>query len=343
MPATSSPSLKSAIVFGAGSWGTGLASILQERGLQVQFWGRDEALMSEIRTTRRNARYLSSLHLPEGITVTSDLKALTPADMLVLVVPSKGIRETAQAIAATGLQTSSQVILSCAKGIELRTGKRMSEILAETLPGPRHAVLTGPNHAEEVAQRLATAAVVACADSDTAREVQSCFTLPWFRSYTSDDVAGVEWAGAMKNPYAIAAGIALGLRLGDNAIAALVTRALAEMVRMISVMGGRPETCYGLAGVGDLIATCYSEHSRNHRVGKLLGEGMSLSDIIASTRMVAEGVHNTASLYEAARARDVRAPLLDEIYAILHEGKPAREAMRALLSRDPRSESEKAR
>lgn len=343
MPATSPPSLKSAIVFGAGSWGTGLAAILQERGLQVQFWGRDEALVSEMRASRRNTRYLPSLYLAEPINITSDLKALTPADMLVLVVPSKGIRDTAQAIAATGLQTSAKVILSCAKGIELRSGKRMSEILAETLPGPHHAVLTGPNHAEEVAQRLATAAVVACDDPEIAREVQSCFTLPWFRSYTSDDVAGVEWAGAMKNPYAIAAGIALGLKLGDNAIAALVTRALAEMVRMISVMGGRPETCYGLAGVGDLIGTCYSEHSRNHRVGKLLGEGMSLSDIVASTRMVAEGVPNTASLHEAARAHDVRAPLLDEIYSILHEGKPAREAMRALLSRDPRSESEKTR
>ncbi|GEP42811.1 NAD(P)H-dependent glycerol-3-phosphate dehydrogenase [Brevifollis gellanilyticus] len=343
MPTTQPPSYQSAIVFGAGSWGTGLASTLHERGLQVQFWGRDEALMSEIRQTRRNSRYLPSQHLPEGITITSDLASLKPADMLLLVVPSKGIRDTAAAIAATGLQASAKVVVSCAKGIELRSGKRMSEILAESLPGPQHAVLTGPNHAEEVAQRLATAAVVACADEETARAVQSCFTLPWFRSYTSDDVAGVEWAGAMKNPYAIAAGIALGLKLGDNAIAALVTRALAEMVRMIAVMGGRPETCYGLAGVGDLIATCYSEHSRNHRVGKLLGEGMSLADIIASTRMVAEGVPNTASLYEAAQARDVRAPLLAEIYAILHEGKPAREAMRDLLSRDPRSETDQTR
>ncbi|MES2595631.1 MAG: NAD(P)H-dependent glycerol-3-phosphate dehydrogenase [Verrucomicrobiota bacterium] len=335
--------MNSAIVFGAGSWGTGLASTLHERGLQVQFWGRDEALMGEIRQTRRNARYLPSLHLPEGITAISDLRSLKPAEMLLLVVPSKGIRETAALIAATGLHASAKVIVSCAKGIELRSGKRMSEILAETLPGPQHAVLTGPNHAEEVAQRLATAAVVACAHEETALAVQSCFTLPWFRSYTSDDVAGVEWAGAMKNPYAIAAGMARGLKLGDNAIAALVTRALAEMVRMIAVMGGRPETCYGLAGVGDLIATSYSEHSRNHRVGKLLGEGMSLADIIASTRMVAEGVPNTASLYEATQAREVRAPLLAEIYAILHEGKPAREAMRALLSRDPRSETDTTR
>jgi glycerol-3-phosphate dehydrogenase (NAD(P)+) len=340
MPIPSQPPFQSAIVLGAGSWGTALAALLHERGLKVQFWGRDETLMNEIRQTRRNSRYLSGLHLPEGITITSDLSALTPADMIVFVVPSKGIRDTAQAIATAGLHQQARVAVSCAKGIELHTGKRMSEILAEVLPGPQHAVLTGPNHAEEVSQRLATAAVVACADQDIARDVQACFTLPWFRSYTSDDVAGVEWAGAMKNPYAIAAGIALGLKLGDNAIAALVTRALAEMVRMIVVMGGKAETCYGLAGVGDLIATCYSEHSRNHRVGKLLGEGMSLADIIASTRMVAEGVPNTASLYEAAQTKGVRSPLLAEIYAILHEGKPAREAMRALLSRDPRAESE---
>jgi glycerol-3-phosphate dehydrogenase (NAD(P)+) len=340
MPIPAKPPFQSAIVLGAGSWGTALASLLHERGLKVQFWGRDESLMQEIHQTRRNSRYLSGLHLPEGIAITSDLSALAPAEMIVFVVPSKGIRETARSIAASGLHEQARVAVSCAKGIELHSGKRMSEILAEVLPGPQHAVLTGPNHAEEVSQRLATAAVVACPDSTIARDVQACFTLPWFRSYTSDDVAGVEWAGAMKNPYAIAAGIAVGLKLGDNAIAALVTRALAEMVRLLVVMGGKAETCYGLAGVGDLIATCYSEHSRNHRVGKLLGEGMSLADIIASTRMVAEGVPNTASLYEAAQAKSVRAPLLGEIYAILHEGKPAREAMRALLSRDPRAESE---
>lgn len=334
------PSFKTAIVLGAGSWGTALAALLHDRGLQVQFWGRDPALMEEIRQTRSNSRYLPSLALPEDIIVTSDLHALTPAEALLFVVPSRGIRETATALAATALPGQARALVSCAKGIELHTGRRMSEILQEELPGVPTAVLTGPNHAEEVAQKLATAAVVAGDEPAVARDLQTCFTLPWFRSYTSDDITGVEWAGAMKNPYAIAAGIALGLKLGDNAIAALVTRALAEMVRMISVMGGRPETCYGLAGVGDLITTCYSEHSRNHRVGRLLGEGMTLADIVAGTRMVAEGVPNTASLHEAALQHGVRAPLLAEINAILHEGKPAREALRSLLSRDPRPESE---
>lgn len=336
------PPLQSAIVFGAGSWGTALAGLLHERGLKVQFWGRDAGLMQEIHETRRNPRYLPSLHLAEGITVTSEMQNLQPADLLFLVVPSKGIRETSRLIFGTGLAGQCRAAISCAKGIELQSGKRMSEILVEELPNTPVAVLTGPNHAEEVAQRLATAAVVACADAQLARVIQSCLTLPWFRSYTSDDVCGVEWAGAMKNPYAIAAGIALGLKLGDNAIAALVTRALAEMVRLVTRMGGRAESCFGLGGVGDLMATCYSEHSRNHRVGKLLGEGMSLHDIISSTRMVAEGVPNTASLYEAAQAHQVRTPLLAEIYAILNEGKPARQAMQALLSRDPRPEIDSA-
>jgi glycerol-3-phosphate dehydrogenase (NAD(P)+) len=314
--------------------------MLNERGLEVQFWGRDEALMDEIAQTRRNSRYLSGLLLPETIEVTSDLRALKPADMLLFVVPSKGIRETAQLVANTGLHKAAKVIVSCAKGIERHSGKRMSEILSETFPGIACAVLTGPNHAEEVSQRLATAAVVACKDDGIARDVQTCFTLPWFRSYTSDDPCGVEWAGAMKNPYAIAAGIALGLKLGDNAIAALVTRALAEMVRMVTHRGGKAESCFGLGGVGDLMGTCYSSHSRNHRVGKRLGEGLSLADIMASTRMVAEGVPNTLSLYEVARTHQIRTPLLAEIYAVLHEDKPAHEAMKALLSRDPRPESE---
>lgn len=332
--------MKSAIVFGAGSWGTALAALLDERGLAVQFWGRDGELMREIQATRRNARYLPDLALKESIRATADLNALEAADLLLFVVPSKALRDTARLVAECGIAKQAQAMVSCAKGIELHTGKRMTEILGEHLPDLPRVVLSGPNHAEEVAQRLATAAVISCKDEHTARAVQSCFTLPWFRSYTSDDVVGVEWAGAMKNPYAIAAGIALGLKLGDNAIAALVTRALAEMVRLGVAMGGSPESFFGLGGIGDLMATCYSEHSRNHRVGLMLGEGKPLEEIIAGTRMVAEGVPNTLSLYEAARGKGARTPLLDEIHAILYEKKPAKEALRTLLSRDPRPETE---
>lgn len=327
-----------ALVLGAGSWGTALAAVLAERGLQVQFWGRDEELMGEIQSTRRNSRYLPGLVLPGNIHATARLEELKPADLIVLVVPSKAVRETAQSLSALPLAAQARAVISCAKGIELDSGKRLTEILGEFFPATPLAVLTGPNHAEEVSQRMATAAVVACAQEAVAKDVQACFTLPWFRTYTSDDVTGVEWAGALKNPYAIAAGIALGLKLGDNAIAALVTRALAEMVRMGVAMGGRAESFMGLGGVGDLMATCYSQHSRNHRVGRLLGEGLPLQEIMASTRMVAEGVPNTASLHKAAKAKGVRTPLLDEIYAMLYEAKPAREAMRCLLARDPRPE-----
>jgi len=333
-------SYSNALVIGAGSWGTALTAILAERGLQVQFWGRDQTLMEEIQSTRRNPRYLPGLMLPPSIQAISRWQDLEPADLVVFVVPSKAVRETAQSLSTQPALQSARVLVSCAKGIELKSGKRLTQILQESFPSTPLAVLTGPNHAEEVSQRMATAAVVACEQEDIAREVQSCFTLPWFRTYTSDDVTGVEWAGAMKNPYAIAAGIALGLKLGDNAIAALVTRALAEMVRMGVVMGGKTESFMGLGGVGDLMATCYSQHSRNHRVGRLLGEGMPLQEIMSSTRMVAEGVPNTASLHEAAKLKGVRTPLLDEIYAMLYEAKPAKDAMRALLSRDPRAETE---
>lgn len=332
--------IQSATVIGAGSWGTAIANMLSLRGLKVQFWGRDEELMGQIRATRCNTRYLPDLTLPESIVATSDLAALEPADMLVFVVPSKAVRATAELVAQSGAAAKARVLVSCAKGIELETGRRMSQMIGESLPGIPPAVLTGPNHAEEVARQLATAAVVACEDDEIAKAVQSCFTLPFFRTYTTDDIVGAEWAGAMKNPYAIAAGIALGLKLGDNAIAALVTRALAEMVRLGVAEGGKVETFYGLSGVGDLMTTCYSAHSRNHRVGLMLGQGKKLEEIIASTRMVAEGVPNTASLHRASQARGARTPLLDEIYALLYEGKPPKEGMKALLSRDPRPEAD---
>ena len=332
--------IQSATVIGAGSWGTALAALLSWRGLKVQFWGRDADLMAQIHETRRNSRYLPDLILPPEITVTSDVGALQPADMLVFVIPSKAVRGTAELVAQSPAASRARVLVSCAKGIELETGRRMSEMIGESIPGVPLAVLTGPNHAEEVARQLATAAVVACADDEIAKAVQSCFTLPFFRTYTTDDIIGAEWAGAMKNPYAIGSGIAHGLNLGDNTLAALITRALAEMVRLGVAEGGKVETFYGLSGVGDLIGTCYSVHSRNHRVGVMLGQGRPLDEIIASTRMVAEGVLNTASLYRAAQARGVRMPLLDEINAVLHQGKSPREGMRALLSRDPRPEAD---
>jgi glycerol-3-phosphate dehydrogenase (NAD(P)+) len=216
----------------------------------------------------------------------------------------------------------------------------MSVILREVFPDNPIAVFSGPNHAEEIAKDLATCAVIGCEDEALAEQLQQLFTAPHFRSYTSDDLAGIELGGAIKNVYAIAAGIALGLGLGDNAIAALVTRALAEMTRLGTRLGGRVETFAGLSGVGDLIVTCYSEHSRNHRVGKQLGEGRTLEEAVESLGMVAEGVPNTLSIHEAARSIGVRTPIIDAVHAILYRGMPAAKALTELLSRDPRPETD---
>jgi glycerol-3-phosphate dehydrogenase (NAD(P)+) len=314
--------------------------MLAQRGLEVQFWGRDEALMREMGETRRNARYLPTLLFSEGVRPMHRLEALQSAELVVFVTPSKGLRHVAVNLREAGVLRGGEVLLSCTKGIEMDSGKTMSGVLAEIFPNHPHAALSGPNHAEEIAQQMPSAAVVACAQQDAAVALQSCFTLPWFRCYTTDDVAGVEWAGAMKNVYAIAAGITRGLNLGDNAIAALVTRGLAEMVRLGVAHGGQVETFYGLSGVGDLVATCYSEHSRNSRLGRQLGEGMPLAEIIASSRMVAEGVPNTESLWHRARAARVRTPLMDAVHAVLYEGQPPRAALRELLGRDPRRETE---
>jgi glycerol-3-phosphate dehydrogenase (NAD(P)+) len=332
--------MKQAIVLGAGSWGTALAAMLAERGLRVSFWGRDEALMRGMAGTRCNERYLPGLMLDERVMPVHEFSRLESAELVVFVTPSKALRSVAQGLKNAGVLRGDEVLLSCTKGIELETGKRMSEILAEIFPDHPLAALSGPNHSEEIAHRMPSAAVVAAADHDLAVRLQNVFTLPWFRCYSTDDITGVEWAGAMKNPYAIAAGIARGLNLGDNAIAALVTRGLAEMVRLGVARGGGLETFYGLSGVGDLVATCYSEHSRNNRVGRLLGEGLCLPDIIASTRMVAEGVPNTESLWHCARKAGVRMPLLDEVHAVLYQAKSPKDALRELLGRDPRPETD---
>ena len=256
------------------------------------------------------------------------------------MVPSKAVRAVAGQIRDAGVISEDAILVSCIKGIELEGGSRMTEVIGEVFPENPVGVLSGPNHAEEVAKKLPAAAVVGSADERVALELQEIFTLPWFRSYTSDDVTGIEWAGAVKNVFAIAAGIVDGLGLGDNAKAALVTRGLAEMIRLGVQFGGKPEPFQGLSGVGDLIATCFSPHSRNNRVGLALGKGGKLEDIIASMNMVAEGVPNTVSIHASAQRVGARTPLIDQMYTVLNEGKPPMEALSELLARDPRPEAE---
>jgi glycerol-3-phosphate dehydrogenase (NAD(P)+) len=333
--------IESVIILGAGSWGTALASVMAQTGKRVQLWGRDAGLMRALGEDGENRRYLPGVRLPEGILFESELEALQAADAVFWVVPSGYLRALVERAGALPWAQAAGVWVSCSKGIELSSGMRMTEVMREAGGGGLPcAVLTGPNHAEEVARGLATAAVVACEDEAVAIRLQAAVSCPWLRCYRTADVAGAEWGGALKNPYALAAGMAKGLSLGDNAIAALVTRSLAEMVRFGVVMGGRAETFYGLSGVGDLVTTCYSSHSRNHRLGVALGRGEKLADLLRASSMVAEGVPNTKSLYEAARRAGVRVPLLNEIFAVLYEEKPPALALRDLLARDVRAEGE---
>lgn len=333
-------SLRSAAIIGSGSFGTALAKLLAPKLESIVLIGRDAATAEAINRDHRNPHYLSSITLPDNVRASTQLADAVEHPLILFVVPTSATRDTAKALAAAGL-TKDTIILSCAKGIEKNTGDRMSQLLLEVFPENLIAALSGPNHAEEIAAGLATCAVIGSDDHALAVTLQELFTLPHFRSYTSDDVAGIELGGAIKNVYAIAAGMAHGLGLGDNGVAALVTRALAEMTRLGTALGGRNETFCGLSGVGDLIVTCFSEHSRNHRVGLALGSGKTLDEAVTALGMVAEGVPNTQSIHEAARRANVRTPIIDAVYSILYQDKPALLAMQELLTRDPRPECEK--
>lgn len=330
---------ESAVILGSGSFGTAIAKLLSQKLAHVHLIGRDAGVAEMINSAHRNPQYLADVSLPENISAGTDTGEAIAHPLVIFAVPTSATRQCAEDIAKGGLPETS-VILSCAKGIEKSSGDRMSEILRELFPRNPIAVLSGPNHAEEIAKNQPTCAVIGSDDAQVADDLQELFTLPHFRPYTSTDLAGIELGGAIKNVYAIAAGIAHGLGLGDNAVAALVTRALAEMTRLGIALGGRMETFAGLSGVGDLLVTCFSEHSRNHKVGLALGSGKTLDEAIRSLGMVAEGVPNTLSIHEAARRAGVRTPIIDAMYSILYEGKPAAKALMELLSRDTRTECE---
>lgn len=331
-------SFASAAILGTGSFGTALSVLLAPRLHDLVLIGRDPAVVDSINQRHHNSRYLTQIALPDHVRASLHLADALAHPLILFGVPTAATRQVATDLAALGLPAST-VLLSCAKGIERDSGERMSEVLREVFPANPVAVFSGPNHAEEIATNLATCAVIGTTDAELARRLQELFTAPHFRSYTSDDLAGMELGGAIKNVYAIAAGIASGLGLGDNAIAALVTRALAEMTRLGVALGGHAETFAGLSGVGDLIVTCFSAHSRNHRVGLALGHGKTLEEATTSLGMVAEGVPNTLSIHEAARKAGVRTPIIDAVHSILYQDKPAACAMHELLNRDPRPEN----
>jgi len=325
------------VVLGCGSWGTGLASVLARRAPQVTLVGRSSEVIADINEQHRNPTYLPGVDLPSNITATDQLEVCTGADLILFVIPTSATRKTAELLAQYNIPTDT-VLLSCSKGIERETGSRMSEIIAEVFPENPIAVISGPNHAEEVARGLPAAATIGCEKSDTCQRLQASFNSERLRIYTAEDIAGIELGGALKNIFAIAAGVASGLKLGDNAIAALATRSLAEMVRLGTALGGKTETFVGLSGVGDLITTCFSKHSRNHRIGVALGQGQKLEQAVERLGMVAEGVPNTLSIYEAARKANIRTPIIDVVYRMLYEDVPPSEALNQLYAPSPGSE-----
>ena len=323
-------------ILGAGSWGTALAVVWARRGNGITLWGHNPDRVARLRKTRQNTDYLPGVELPENIDVTSDLAECAGADLIVFVTPCLAVRDVGQTLQP--LARKDAVLLSCTKGIEHGSGMRVSEILASIFPDNTIAVLSGPNLAVEVSRELPTATVIGCEQLQRAEELQQYLGSPRFRIYSSDEITGIELGGALKNVFAIAAGICDGFGLGDNSKAALVTRALAELVRLGTAMGGNVRTFYGLSGAGDLIATCFSQLSRNRRVGEQLGRGKTLAEITAATNMVAEGVPTTRSAYECGRRLHIETPIIDQMFNILYQGKSPAAALEDVLARDQKAE-----
>lgn len=333
------PMMRRIAVIGAGSWGTTVAS-LAARSVPTVLWARRNELSIAINETAQNADYLPGHRLPKLLEATSDLKtAVLGADALVIAVPSHGFRDVFKRIAPS--ISSNTPIISLTKGIEQETLATMTEVVISEAPDhdpSRVGVLTGPNLASEVIANQPTATVIAMRDPHTARSIQDVLMGPTFRVYTNDDVVGSELGGAIKNVMAIAAGMSDGLGFGDNSRAALITRALAEVTRLGVTLGGRPTTFAGLAGMGDLIATCSSERSRNHFVGTRLAEGKSLDDVVAEMKMVAEGIKTTTSVLGLAARAEVEMPIAEHVSQVLHEGVHPRDAVLSLMSRGAKSE-----
>ena len=324
----------------AGGWGTALAALLARGGHHVRLWARRPELAESLGHARENAAYLPGVRLPDTVTATADLdEAVSGCEVATMVPISAGVRALARRVASV-LPTEA-LVLHGTKGFEPSTLLRASQVIESELRSAhrgRVAALSGPTHAEEVGRGIPTAAVVACADPDVASRLQRLFNGATFRVYTNDDVVGVELCGALKNVVALAAGIGDGLGGGDNAKAALMTRSLAELGRLVQAAGGRAETVAGLAGVGDLIATCTSHHSRNRRAGELVGRGWTLERVLADSPQVVEGIPATRAAVELAGRWGVEMPIAAQVHAVLFEGRGPLEALSELMSRGPTGE-----
>ena len=324
-------------VIGTGGWGTALAVLLNGNGQAVTLWGRLPEEVDPILANRENKLFLPGVKVPAEILVTLDTAAaLRSAELVVLAVPSHGMRPICRQVRE--FVPAAAMLVHVAKGIENETGARMSEVIAAELPQNHVGVLSGPSHAEEVGRGIPTAVVVASSHSGLATVAQRVFMNERFRVYTHDDVVGVELGGALKNVISIAAGCCDGIGFGDNTKATLCTRGLAEMARLGAALGGRPETFSGLSGVGDLIVTAFSRHSRNRAFGERLGRGETVAQIIGSTKTVAEGVKTAKSVWQLAQRLRVDLPISRQVHRILYEGQPPLQAVRDLMTREAKPE-----
>jgi glycerol-3-phosphate dehydrogenase (NAD(P)+) len=332
--------MKRIAVIGAGSWGTALTIVAARAGHDVQLWSHNAAVVESINREHVNSRYLTDSPLPETVRATSNiLDAINAAELVILAAPSHATRELLSAM--TPALRAAMIIVSATKGIEIDTGKRISQVVAEVPQAvrPRFVSLSGPSFAKEVAANHPTAVVAASEDRDASRMVQSELSCDNFRIYTNDDVVGTELGGSVKNVMAIAAGMVAGLGFGSNSIAALITRGLAEMTRLALREGAKVETLMGLAGLGDLVLTCTGSLSRNRFVGQELGKGRKLDDITAAMNEVAEGVKTTLAVKRLAERIGVEMPITNEVHAVLYEGKLASDAAAELMTRPLREES----
>jgi glycerol-3-phosphate dehydrogenase (NAD(P)+) len=326
-------------VFGTGSWGTAFAAVLADTGCQVQMWGRRAELVDQINASHVNADYLPNLLLPDSISATTDpAEAVRGVDTVVLAVPSQMLR--ANLAPWVDFLPPHAAVVSLMKGVELGTTKRMSEVIAEVghVSAERIVVVSGPNLAKEIAAKQPAATVVACVDESVAERVAMACAAPYFRPYTNTDVVGTELGGAVKNVIALAVGMAEGLGMGDNTKSTIITRGLAETLRLGVALGADPATFSGLAGVGDLIATCMSPLSRNHSFGVRLGRGMSVQEVVATTRQTAEGVKSCQAILELARHHGIDVPIIENVAAVVHEGRKPIDVADMLMSRARKAE-----
>lgn len=322
---------------GAGSFGTALSILIAKKGIEVSIWDRDEEVINNINNHRRNYKYTKEVYIPELVAAYNNIKeTVQNCDYIVLAVPSHAIRGLCSKIKE--VIPKEAVIISIAKGIEDKSNKRLSQVISEELPNPV-VILSGPSHAEEVLLDIPTTVVVTSVDMSYAEKVQDLFMSPNFRVYTNDDIIGIEIGGSVKNVIALAAGVCDGIGFGDNAKAALMTRGMAEIMRIGEKLGGRAETFSGLTGMGDLIVTCTSMHSRNRRAGILIGKGMKLDDAVKEVGMVVEGVKACKSFYELKEKLNIEMPITHVLYEVLFQGKDPKAGVEELMSRDKKSEA----